>query len=697
MSRDLLFEIGVEEIPSAPLYEATVQLRTLAEKAFAEARLGYAELETFGGPRRLVLRVSGLAESQEDRIVRSKGPAAKAAFDAQGNATKAAEGFARGKGVAVSDLVRETDDSGNEYMFAIVEQLGNPAVAVLPELLAGLASALAWPKSQRWGSGTARFIRPVRWLLALFGEEIVPVQFAGLTADRYTQGHRFLAPQRTIPVASADSYDAAARAGMFVYDAAERARLIREGIEALEQQHGVTAVVPEKTFAEVVNLVEWPTVVMGHFDESFLEVPREVIETAMTKHQRYFPVQSADGRLSNGFIVAHNGDPARSEAIVAGHERVIRARLADANYFYSEDLAQNMEDWVASLDSITFHEKLGTSGDKVRRIETLVARLAALGEADAGVTAEASRAAHLAKADLVSHAVVEFPALQGVMGCYYALAQGETEQVATAIIEHYRPRFAGDELPSTTAGMLVSAADKLDTMVGIFAIGQGPTGSADPYALRRGAIGILSMILDGKLGLDDMAEAIAAALETYSDAVLTADRNTIGAQVASFLRTRLAVMLKDRGLAYDTVEALLALSTDRFAPADIAARGVALQGARDNDPVLFADLSSAFTRAKNLADFSLGTESDPALMGGAEAALADALSAAEQAAAASFEVAEYSSVVGVLASLRGPIDAFFDGVMVMDKDDQLRANRLKLLNRFVALFVRFADLSKISE
>ncbi|MDP2233994.1 MAG: glycine--tRNA ligase subunit beta, partial [Actinomycetota bacterium] len=297
----------------------------------------------------------------------------------------------------------------------------------------------------------------------------------------------------------------------------------------------------------------------------------------------------------------------------------------------------------------------------------------------------------------VSHAVVEFPALQGVMGRYYALAQGETEQVATAIFEHYRPRFAGDELPSTTAGMLVSAADKLDTMVGIFAIGQGPTGSADPYALRRGAIGVLSMILDGELALDDMAEAIGAALETYPDAVLTADRNAVGRQVAAFLRTRLAVMLKDRGLAYDTVEALLALSTDRFAPADILARGVALQGARDNDPVLFADLSSAFTRAKNLADFSLGTESDPALMGGAEAALADALSAAEQAAAASFEVAEYSSVVGVLASLRGPIDAFFDGVMVMDKDDQLRANRLKLLNRFVALFVRFADLSKISE
>jgi len=697
VSRDLLFEIGVEEIPSQPLYDATVQLKTDAAKALDDARLGYATLETYGAPRRLVLRVTGLAEQQEDRTLRAKGPAAKAAFDADGNPTKAGEGFARGKGVAVTDLVRETDENGVEYVYAVIEQVGRTAADVLPELLAALADGLNWPKSQRWGSGSAKFIRPVRSLLALFGDVVVPVEFAGLTADRYTQGHRFLAPERRIPVASAETYDTAARAGMFVYDAEERARLVREGIEALEAQYGVTAVVPEKTFAEVVNLVEWPTVAMGHFDEQFLEVPREVIETAMTKHQRYFPVQGPDGRLSNGFIVAHNGDAARTDAIVAGHERVIRARLADANFFYREDLAENMEDWVERLDTITFQEKLGTSGAKVRRIEALVARLAELHGADAGATAEAVRAAHLAKADLVSHAVVEFPVLQGVMGRYYALAAGETEAVATAIPEHYRPRFAGDVLPSTVAGMLVSAADKLDTMVGIFAIGQGPTGSADPYALRRGAIGVLSMVLDGGLALGDLTEVIAAALAGYPDSVLASDRDEVGEQVRSFLRTRFAVMLKDRGLAYDTVDAVMALEATTFDPADIAARGAALQDARDNDAALFADLSAAFTRAKNLADFSLGTVTDSTLMGLEEATLADALSEAEQAAGVSFDAGDYAAVLGVLASLRSPIDAFFDNVLVMDQDDALRANRLRLLNRFVALFERFADLSKIAE
>lgn len=697
MSRDLLFEIGVEEIPSAPLYDATVQLREAAEKALDDARLGYATLETFGAPRRLVLRVTGLAEQQEDRTLRAKGPAVQAAFDADGNPTKAGEGFARGKGVTVADLVREADENGVEYVYAVIEQVGRSALDVLPGLLASLAEGLAWPKSQRWGSGSARFIRPVRSLLALFGDQIVPVEFAGLVADRYTQGHRFLAAERRIPVESASTYDAAARAGMFVFDAEERARMIREGIAALEATHGVTAVVPEKTFAEVVNLVEWPTVAMGHFDQEFLEVPREVIETAMTKHQRYFPVQAADGRLSNGFIVVHNGDPARSDAIVAGHERVIRARLADATFFYREDLAESMEDWVARLDSITFQEKLGSSGDKVRRIEALTATLAEAQGADPAVTAEAARAAHLAKADLVSHAVVEFPVLQGVMGGYYALAAGENEQVARAIPEHYRPRFAGDELPSTLAGMFVSAADKLDTMVGIFSIGQAPTGSADPYALRRGAIGVLSMLLDGGLAPGDLTEVIAAALAGYPDSVLAASREEIGTQVRAFLATRLAVMLKDRGLAYDTVDAVMALETISFDPADIAARGLAFQDARENDPALFADLSSAFKRAKNLADFSLGTETDASLMGLEEATLADALSGAEQAVAVSLEAGDYPAVLGVLASLRGPIDAFFDSVLVMDKDDALRENRLRLLNRFVAVFERFADLSRIAE
>ncbi len=690
MSRDLLFEIGVEEIPSAPLYAAISQLQRDAEKALADERLGYEMLETFGGPRRLVVRVTGLVEGQEDRTLRVKGPSVKAAFDADGKATRAAEGFARSRGIDVSELVRE-DEGGGEYVFAVIEETGRSTLEVLPELLAGLAASLNWPKSQRWGNGAARFIRPVRTLLALFGEEIVPVEFAGLKADRFTQGHRFLAADRTVRVASADGYDAAARHGMFIYDQEARASLVREGIEAVEAQHDVRAVVPEKTFSEVVNLVEWPTVAVGHFDEEFLEVPREVIETAMTKHQRYFPLEGPDGALINQFIVVHNGDPARSAEIAAGHERVIRARLADATFFYRADLAANMEDWVGQLDSITFQEKLGTSGAKVARNELLAEGLAGLHGADPGQTAEALRASHLAKADLVSQAVVEFPVLQGVMGRYYALAAGETEAVAQAILEHYQPRFAGDAVPSTVAGKLTSVADKLDTMVGIFGIGMAPTGSADPYALRRGALGILNTIIEG---LDlTLNESIALALAGYRDSH-DFDIEEIGSAVKEFMVGRFEGLAKERGHAYDTVAAVLAVAADK--PADAIKRCEALTAFRATSDAM-ENLSTAFTRAKNLSKPELGSSADATIMGTEEAELADALSEAEHAVAVSYEVGDYDAVLGVLAGLRAPIDAFFENVLVMDEDATVRENRLRLLNRFVALFARFADFSKLSE
>lgn len=690
MSRDLLFEIGVEEIPSAALYAAITQLKKDAEKALAEERLGYDTLETFGGPRRLVVRVTQLAEGQEDRTLRVKGPSVKAAFDADGNPTRAAEGFARSRGIDVGDLVRE-DEGGGEYVFAVVDEVGRSTLEVLPDVLAQLAANLNWPKSQRWGNGTARFIRPVRTLVALFGEEVVPVQFAGLTADRFTEGHRFLAADRSVRIASAQSYDEAARRGMFVYDQEARATLVREGIEAIEAQHGVRAVVPEKTFSEVVNLVEWPTATVGHFDEEFLEVPREVIETAMTKHQRYFPLEGADGNLTNMFIVVHNGDSARSAEIATGHERVIRARLADATFFYREDLAINMEEWVAKLDSITFQEKLGTSGAKVVRNERLAEALAQMHGADAGETAEAVRASHLAKADLVSHAVVEFPVLQGVMGRYYALAAGETEPVAQAILEHYQPRFAGDAVPSTVAGKLTSVADKLDTMVGIFGIGMAPTGSADPYALRRGALGILNTIIDGlDITLDD---SIALGLEGYRESH-TFDTETVGTAIKAFVVGRFEGLAKDRGHAYDTVSAVLAVAADD--PADAIKRCDALTSFRAGSNAM-DDLSTAFTRAKNLSKPELGSTADPALMGAEEAVLADALTEAEQAVAASYDVCDYDAVLGVLAGLRVPIDAFFENVLVMDEDNAVRENRLRLLNRFVALFARFADFSALSE
>ncbi len=686
--RELVFEIGAEEIPSTPLYAAIGQLKADAEAALAEARLAYGVVDAFGSPRRLVLRVTDLAEQQADRLERVKGPALSAAFDADGNPTKAALGFARSKGVDVATLERVEDDAG-AYVYAVIDEPGRPAAEVLPGLLGGLVAGLDWPKSMRWGSGETRFTRPVRWMLALFGSEVVPVTFAGLTAGRVTFGHRFLAPG-AIEVSSAATYDEAAARGLVLYDHTRRATVIREGIDEAAAAHGgARAVVPEPVFAEVVNLVEHPTAAVGRFDEEFLAVPREVLTTAMQSHQRYFPLEGADGELLPAFVVVHNGDPAHTGGIVAGHERVIRARLADAAFFYGEDLARSLESYTSDLERIVFQEKLGTLGAKVERIEALAARLAAIADADPGTTAEAIRAAHLCKADLVTHVVIEFPSLQGVMGRYYALAAGESEAVADAIPAHYQPRFAGDALPEAGAGKLVSVADKLDTMCGIFAAGMAPTGSADPYALRRGALGILGIIVDG-LELT-LTEAVAAALGGYAD-TLDFDLDTTGGAVTAFIAGRFEGMLRDRGHAYDTVAAVLVVAADD--PADALARCEALSAMRAESDVM-ENLSVAFTRAKNLAKPDLGVDADPDLMGAEEAALADALSAAEQAAALSFDVGDYPAVLGTLASLRAPIDAFFDGVLVMDPDEQLRDNRLRLLNRFVALFARYADFSRL--
>ncbi|HEY5507012.1 MAG TPA: glycine--tRNA ligase subunit beta [Coriobacteriia bacterium] len=686
-SRDLVFEIGVEEIPSGPLYAATSQLKSLAASALKDARLEYEEVLVFGSPRRLVLVIEGLSDRQTDLDMRAKGPAVRAAYGEDGAPTAAALGFARGKGLDVADLVRDTEN-GTEYVYAVIRAEGLYAEDVMPGLLATLAAGLDWPKSQRWGSGETRFIRPVRWLLALFGGEVVPVEFADLTAGRVTYGHRFLS-EGAIEVPSVGDYFEALRRGTVMVDGEARAQFIREGIEAASRDAGGCAVVPEKVFAEVVNLVESPTVGVGHFDAAFLRVPREVLETAMESHQRYFPVQDPEGALTSAFVVVHNGDPDRTEAIVAGHERVIRARLSDAAFFYDEDLKVGMETWVERLSSAVFQEKLGSVADKVSRIERLTEALATIHGAAPEEASRAARAAHLCKADLVSHAVVEFPSLQGVMGRYYALASGEHEAVAQAIVEHYRPRFAGDAPPESVPGLLVSAADKLDTICGIFALGQAPTGSADPYALRRSIIGVLAMVLDGGLHLT-LDEAIAAALGGYRD-VLDFDLDAVGSAVKAFSLGRLEIMLRDRGHAFDTVEAVMQVAADD--PADAAKRCDALTAARATVPM--ADLAIAYARVRNLGDAALGTGYDRSAMGPSETALADAIERSESLVAASVAAADWEGALAHLAGLRGPIDAFFADVLVMDEDAALRANRLRLLNRFTALFAGVADFSRL--
>ncbi len=687
-TRTLAFEIGTEEIPASPLYAATEKLAGRAAEALDAARIAHGEVSTCSTPRRILLVVKDVAATSAELRQESRGPAAAIAFDEAGQPTKAAIGFARGKGVDPAALVRRADESGAEYVYASVHEPARPTAELLPGLLAELVAGMSWPKSQRWGSGHVTFSRPIRWLLCLLGSEVVPVEYAGLQAGRTTRGHRFMA-NRAFEIAEADALLGTYPDMKVVPSAAERERVIRAQIAQLEQETGLSADTPAGTFAEVVNLVEWPTALLCHFDEEFLQVPPGIICDAMLEHQRYFPMYRFDGSLDNAFIVVSNGDPAYNATIAEGNERVVRARLADAKFFVDEDERVPLESYVDKLADVVFTDKLGSVKDKTARIEKVAAAICAQAGLDAAVAQAATRAAHLCKADLVTQAVVEFTSLQGVMGGHYALACGEGEDVACAITDHYRPRFAGDELPRNMAGKVVAIADKLDTICGIFAVGSAPTGSSDPFALRRAAIGTVNILLDGPDV--ELARLIDVALAGY-EGVVDFDAAEVAGQVRAFFTTRLEVIAKDRGLDADCVRAVT--GTGLFEPAEAMARIEALVHAREDDPETFDDLATAYTRAANLADAELGQDADAALMGDAERALSSAVDAADAAVASALAAHDHAGAIAALAALRGPIDAFFTDVLVMDEDAALRTMRLQLLNRFTAVF---ADVAAIGE
>lgn len=687
----LAFEIGTEEIPAFDLHRATLQLEKLVPEALDAVRIPHGDVAVYTTPRRLIAIVADVADETEALEEVFRGPSVKIAFDADGNPTKAATGFARGKGVGVDALERR-EENGVEYVFATKSIAARDVAELLPGVLEGVITGTSWPKSCRWGTTSEYFSRPVRWLVALLDERVIPVRFAGLTAGNLTRGHRFLAPGPH-EVATAADLLGVVEAAHVVSSEQAREAVIREGVAQAEQRTGARAELPEKTLLEVVNLCEQPTVLVGTFDEEFLRVPEEIIVDAMLMHQRYFPLYDADGKLTNNFIVVSNGDPAHADTITGGNERVVRARLSDAKFFYEEDLKHPLETYVDRLDEVVFQETLGTMKEKADRIVALAKHLAAdaqLSEADA---ADAERAAYLAKADLVTNAVVEFTSVQGVMGSYYAAACGESDQVARAIADHYRPRFSGDEPPASDVGRIVAMADKLDTVCGLFAVGQGPTGSSDPFALRRSAIGIVAML---EAGLPvSLAAAIDAALGTYQDAGIDFDRDAIRAEVADFFVTRTKVMLRDGGCSHDTMDAVLATGVEE--PAQIIARTYVLEAERLGAPEAFDDLATAYARANNLRDADLGVEVDEALLSDAERAL---LAATDEAAARvedALAADDYAAALAALAALRAPIDAFFEDVLIMDDDLALRENRLRLLNRFVAVFAHVADFGKMAK
>jgi len=688
-TRDLLLEIGCEELPSTPLDRAVDQLKTAVPTVLADANLTYSSIQVYETPRRIALLVSGLPLKTPDTVTEYKGPSVAAGFegsDPTGVPTKALEGFLKSRGIQRDGIEIRTVD-GSDYVYATVTQIGRPTQEILPRLLKELVDSLEWPKTQRWGSGEARFIRPVRWLVTLFGNEVIDLELFGLRADRLTRGHRFLSPQQ-IPVTLPGEYLHLLKASKVIADQDKRRALIIEGAHTAAAERG-TVLLDEDVLAEDVNLTEYPHAELGRFDEEFLRAPREILEYAMATHQRYFAIERADGSLDNAFVVITNSDPRHRAHVVAGHERVIRARLADAVFFYDEDLKVPLEAWAEKLEGIVFQDKLGTVGDKARRIEKLAAVLAQAGGLDSAQTRQTQEAARLAKSDLASSAVIEFPNLQGIMGSYYAAAGGADPEVAAAIREHYHPRYSGDELPVSPIGRLVSIADKMDTIAGIFAAGKAPRSTSDPFGLRRAAIGVLQMLI-AYPGLD-LDELITSALDAYRG-VIEFDFEATRDAIRAFFASRLERILRDQPVAGDAIRAVLTATIRN--PADVLARGVALDAFKDHDDMV--NLSQALKRTKNIAQPEVGSAIDQSLFSGAEQTLFDAISRVEVDEEPWIEQQRYTELLSAIAALRGPLNTFFEEALVMDPDDALRQNRLALLNRLLGVVERFGDISQMA-
>ena len=692
-TRDFLFEIGTEEMPSAPLMNAVKQLPRLVSDGLDAAGLAHGDIRIVSTPRRLAVLSSVATETDAIHDIK-RGPAANIAFDADGNPTKAAEGFARKCGIAASELIRREDTDGREYVFAEKDIPAAPAMPLLSKLFHDVIANLEWPnyRSQRWGTTHETFVRPIRWICALLGSEVIPVSYADVTSGNTTRGHRVLGPGEHVVSEPAAYEQVLEEAGVLSEE--RRRQVIADGIAKIEaERSGAHVDTPKKVLDEVVNLCEWPTVLVGTFDEEFLHVPHEIICESMLSNQRYFPIYDDSGALTREFVVVGNGKPENAAAIIDGNERVVRARLYDAKFFYDEDLKIPLEDFRERLAKVGFQEKLGTVLQKSERMEDLALAIASAARIGAHTASDAQRAAHLAKADLVSSAVVEFTSQQGVMGGYYAKAAGESDEVAAAIRDHYRPRFAGDELPSGIAGCIVAVADKLDTIAGMFAIDEPPTGSKDPFALRRSAIGILNILRERlHCGYEEL---VGPALDAYADQGLSFDKDAVAQAVCAFIKGRMEQMARDEKIAPDTVAAVSAGAVS--APVDYFALAHALEDARESDPETFENLATAYARASHLADASLGSDVDESLMGDAERALMHATDAAGEFVQIALEKKDFQQLISGLAALREPIDRFFDDVMVMDEDVTLRENRLRLLNRFEAVFAGIADMGALAK
>jgi glycyl-tRNA synthetase beta chain len=686
MAKELFLEIGTEEIPAAFLPKAMADLESLIRKEFESARITFAEVRTLATPRRLALLVQGVAERQPDAEVTALGPARKVAFDADGNPTKAAEGFARGQGVDVKDLVVASTEKG-DYVSVTKRIVGCPTVEILVEILPRIIGAIPFRKSMRWADLEVRFARPMHWIVALFDGVVVPFSFGPIESGSISRGHRFMA-NTVFPVRDFAHYLEECERHFVVPDPEKRKEIIRREVEQAARSMGGRVLPDEALLDQVTFLVEYPSVVCGTFEKDFLQVPKEVLITSMREHQRYFSLVDEDGQLLPHFITVNNTLAEDPAVVTRGNERVLRARLSDARFFFEEDKKTPLAERVASLKEVVYQAKLGTSYEKMERFRTIAEKLSA--HATPELVDKVSRAAFLCKADLVTGMVGEFPELQGIMGREYALLAGEDQDVARAIHEHYLPTQAGGALPASDIGALVSIADKLDTICGCFGVGLIPTGTADPYALRRSAIGIISIILDR--GYDFLlTELIDDSLKLLQKK-LTREFDTVSAEVLEFFRGRYVNMMAGR-YPSDVVDAAVAVSFDNLN--DTTARIEALAQFKERPD--FEPLAVAFKRVCNIVKQGSDIPVDGTLFQvEAERELFTAFEVISTSAGEKIAAKNYLSALKEIAGLRGAVDTFFEQVMVMVEDEKVKNNRLALLTGIARLFGAIADFARLS-
>ena len=682
MAKDLLFEIGAEEIPAGFMPNILGQLKQLAETKLNDAHLPFESIATYGTPRRLALIVKGLADTSAEISERHKGPSASIAYDADGNATKAAIGFARGKGLDVADLVVE-----DGYIYAETKTAGVPAKDIVTEMLPQLITGLNFPKSMHWGNLDAKFVRPVRWLVALLDEDVIPVEFATVQSGNVTRGHRFLGADE-INIKNAASYVDTLKENFVMVDQDARRKLISKQLHDIAASKNASIVWDDDLLEEINYLVEWPSALCGGFEESYLALPDAAIITPMKDHQRYFPLVDQEGKLLPMFLTVRNGSDHSIEVVQAGNERVLRARLDDAKFFFNEDRKKPLIDRQDGLTKIVFQEGLGNLADKTERLLKLgrvFGEECGLHE-DAAVVLE--RATELAKTDLTTGMVTEFTELQGVMGKEYALLDGESEEVAEAIFEQYLPRFAGDVLPQTEAGKVLSLIDKVDNIVATFSRGLIPTGSQDPYALRRQTIGILNILLGSEWNIS-LRPIFKASMELLN--VAADKQEELLNKVEEFFTLRLKNIFLDREVPHHVIDLLL--SNNELSVADAEGLVNALLVNRIDENV---ELVQAYTRMYNLVkDVEYTGVNNDLLKEDAEKALFEAATKASEASSAAWEAGDYDAVVAVPATLVPTINKFFEDVMVMDKDEAIKANRLQLVRLAYSVMAIIGDISAL--